>query len=132
MVYRSAATCGTLLHIHDPVIDLIEPPQTKGTEVDGEDTVPDGLEADFAAFGKGADEDFLVVLSHGVVSRDAPDREVAGVFDGRQAAGKEPLGRMVELRREVHVEGFVGELEVIDRRRGSNRRCWAERVAGGP
>jgi len=114
MLYRSAASSGTFLHIHNAVVDLIEPPQAEGAEVDGEDTVPDGLEADLSALEKGADEDFSVIPTHGVVSGDAADREVAGVFEGRRAAGKGPLGRMVKLRRELHVEGLVGPLVVID------------------
>jgi hypothetical protein len=114
MAYRSAASPSTLLHIHDAVIDLIEPPQAEGTEVDGEDTVADGLETDFSALKKGADEDFSVIPSHGVVSGDASDGEVAGVFDGRRGPWEGPLRSVVELRRELHVEGFVGALEVID------------------
>lgn len=97
---RSAASSGTLLHIHDAVVDLIKPPQVAGTEVDGEDPVPDGLKADFAALGKGADDDLPIVPAHGVVSRDAPDREVAGAFYGNRTVRKDPLERLVELRRE--------------------------------
>lgn len=97
MVYRSAASPCTLLHIHDAVVDLIKPPQTEGSEVDGEDTVSDGLETDSSAFKQCADEDFSILPSHGVISGDASDREVLWVLDGREAAGKRPLGRMVEL-----------------------------------
>lgn len=114
MLYRSSASSGTVLHIHDAVVDLIKPPQAEGAEVDGEDPVPDGLEADLPAFEKGADEDLPVIPTHGVVSGDASDREVAGVLDGRRPPGKGSFGRMVELRRKLHVEGLVGALEVID------------------
>ena len=114
MVYRSAASPGTFLHIHDAVIDFIEPPQAEGAEVDGEDPLPDRLEADLSALEKGADEDFSIIPTHGVVSGDASDCEVAGVFEGRKAAGKGPLGRMVELRWELHVQGLMGALIVID------------------
>ena len=34
MVYRSAAPPGTLLHIHDAVVDLIEPPQAEWTKLE--------------------------------------------------------------------------------------------------
>jgi hypothetical protein len=44
MVYSSAASSGTVLHIHDAVIVFIKPAQAEGSGVDGDDSVADGFE----------------------------------------------------------------------------------------
>ena len=86
MVYSSAASSGTVLHIHDAVILFIEPAQVKRSEVDGEDAVADGFESDAGSLERCADEDFAVFPAESVIAGDATDREVARVLKGSTAS----------------------------------------------
>ena len=45
MVYSSATSLGTFLHVHDAVVELIEPAEVQGPEVSGPEAVAHLLEA---------------------------------------------------------------------------------------